>query len=104
MFCLSRNWKGGEEFVVDHIHKRDVHWKVVNASFEEAFNVDENLKRFSGKMFFVWDGNHWLQAWMPYISRVHSDDLSWHIVVDSIMLDTRKDLIHLFIAMIGMNN
>jgi hypothetical protein len=30
----------------------------------------------------VWDGNHQLQAWMPYISRVHPYDLSWHIIVD----------------------
>jgi hypothetical protein len=54
-------------------------------------------------MFLVWDRNHQLRAWMPYIPRVHSDDLYWHIVVDSIMLDTREDLVHLFIAMIGMN-
>jgi hypothetical protein len=40
---------------------------------------------------------------MPYISRVHLDDLSWHIAVDSIMLDTKKDLVHLFTARIGMN-
>jgi hypothetical protein len=57
-FVFPVNWKGGEEFVVDHIHEWDVHWKAVNASFEETFNADENLKRFSGKMFFVWDDNH----------------------------------------------
>jgi hypothetical protein len=35
------NWKGEEEFVADH--KWVVHWKAVNASFEEAFNADEDL-------------------------------------------------------------
>jgi hypothetical protein len=27
----------------------------MNASFEEALNVDEDLQRFSGRVFFVWD-------------------------------------------------
>jgi hypothetical protein len=54
-------------------------------------------------MFYVWDSNHQLQAWMPYISRVHPNDLSWHIVVDFIMLDMREGLIHLLIVMIEMN-
>jgi hypothetical protein len=40
---------------------------------------------------------------MPYISRIHMDDLSWHIAVDSIMLDMRKSFIHLLIAMTNMN-
>jgi hypothetical protein len=54
-------------------------------------------------MFYVWDNNHWLQAWMPYIFRIHPDDLSSHIVVDSIILDTRKGFVHLLITMINMN-
>jgi hypothetical protein len=57
----------------------------------------------SGKMFYVWDGNHQLQAWMPHISRVHLDDLFWHIVVDSIMLDTQEGLVHLLITMTNVN-
>jgi hypothetical protein len=40
---------------------------------------------------------------MPYISKVHPDGLSWHIAVDSIILDTREGLVHLLIAMIDMN-
>jgi hypothetical protein len=34
------------------------------------------LVRFSNKMFFMWDGNHHIQAWMPYISELHNDDPS----------------------------
>jgi hypothetical protein len=97
------NWKGEEEFVANHIHKWDIHWKATNASFEEAFNANEDLQRFNGRMFFVCVGNHQLQAWMPYISRVHSDDLSWHIAADSIMLNMRKGLVHLLNAIIDMN-
>jgi hypothetical protein len=42
-FVSPTNWKGEEEFVANHIHEWDVHWKVVNASFEEALNVYEDL-------------------------------------------------------------
>jgi hypothetical protein len=38
----------------------------------------------------VWDNNHQIQAWMPYISRVHPNDLFWHILVDPIVLNMRK--------------
>jgi hypothetical protein len=75
----------------------------MNASFEEGLNLDEDFQRFSGRMFYVWDGNHRPQASMPYISRIHPHDLSCHIVVDSIMLDTKEGLIHLFTAMTNMN-
>jgi hypothetical protein len=53
----------------------------MNASFEEGLNVDEDLQRFTGRMFYVWDNNHQLQDLMPYISKVHLYDLSWHIVL-----------------------
>jgi hypothetical protein len=75
----------------------------MNASFEEGLNLDEDLQRFSGRMFYVWDGNHWPQAWMPYIPRVHPHDFLWHIIMDSIMLDTKEGLVHLLITMIDMN-
>ncbi len=104
MFYVSpMNWKGEEEFVADHIHEWDIHSKAMNASFEEVLNMDEDLQRFIGKMFFVWDNNHQLQAQMPYISRVHLDDLSWHIAMDSIMLDMREGLINLLTTKIDMN-
>jgi hypothetical protein len=75
----------------------------MNASFEERLNMDEFLQRFSGRMFYVWDDNHWLQAYIPYIFKVHSDELSWHIATDSIMLNTRKGLVHLLTTMTYMN-
>ncbi len=44
MFYVSpTNWQGEEEFVANHIHEWDDHWKALNASFEEALNVDEDL-------------------------------------------------------------
>jgi hypothetical protein len=43
-------------------------------------------------MFIMWDDNHRLQAYMPYISRIQLEDLYWHIIVDSIMLNIREGL------------
>jgi hypothetical protein len=51
----------------------------------------------------VWDGNHRIQAWMPYSSKLHSDDPSWHISIDYILLDTSKRLVELLIATIDLN-
>jgi hypothetical protein len=62
IYISPTNWQGEEAFVVDHIHEWDNHWKVVNASFNEGLNLDEDLQRFNGRMFYVWDGNHRLQA------------------------------------------
>jgi hypothetical protein len=42
-YIIPTNYKGEEEFVTDQIYEWDIHWKVVNASFEEALNLDVNL-------------------------------------------------------------
>jgi hypothetical protein len=56
--CLSHKLAGEEAFVADHIHEWDNHWKVMDASFEEGMNANEDLQRFVRRMFYVWDGNH----------------------------------------------
>jgi hypothetical protein len=38
---------------------------------EKFLLVDPNLARISNKMFSVWDGNHQLKAWYPYIDQIH---------------------------------
>jgi hypothetical protein len=38
-------------------------------------------------MFFVWDGNHRLQAWLPYIDWMHKTKENWHVAIDSIILN-----------------
>jgi hypothetical protein len=74
---------------------------IISYMFHDLWKVLEH--KFNGKMFYVCDNNHWLQAEMPYISRVHLDDLSRHIAMDSIMLDMREGLIHLLITITNMN-
>ncbi len=40
---------------------------------------------------------------MPYINILHSDDPSWHIFADSILLNTFEGLVELLIAMTNLN-
>jgi hypothetical protein len=42
-YVFPTNWKEEEEFTMDHIHEWDYHWKVVNTSFEEMLNANEDL-------------------------------------------------------------
>jgi hypothetical protein len=51
----------------------------------------------------MWDGNHRLQTWLPYINRVHPYDFALHISVDAIVLDIIDGLVKLLIAMTDLN-
>jgi hypothetical protein len=59
--------------------------------------------RFSNKMFFIWDENHNIQTWMPYVNRFHIDEPFWHIFIDSILLDIYHELEELLTTMIDLN-
>lgn len=48
---------------------------------------DEDLSKYSGKTFFVWEGNYRVMAWKPHIDRLHSNEMEWHYVVNYILLD-----------------
>jgi hypothetical protein len=54
-------------------------------------------------MFHVWDRNHRLQAWFPYIKKVHPFDADWHICMDSFVLDSKSGLIELLTIMRKFN-
>jgi hypothetical protein len=41
-----------------------------NEKFESFLVVNLDLKSLFRGMFFVWDGNHRLQAWLPYINHL----------------------------------
>jgi hypothetical protein len=71
--------------------------------FEEYFKTNLDLQKLSNMMFFVWDGNHRLQAWLPYIDRMHKTKENWHVAVDSIILDKIRQVVILLIAMTNFN-
>ena len=58
---------------------------------------------FSGKMFMVWDGNHWLQAWLSIINDDHSQDQSWHFSMESIILVVNGDVASLVASLNDKN-
>jgi hypothetical protein len=45
-----------------------------------------------------------LQAWCPYIDRVHAFDKDFHIFMDSFVLKTMNGLVELLTMMINVNN
>jgi hypothetical protein len=74
-----------------------------NEKFESLLLGDLDLKFLSRQMFFVWDDNHKLQAWLPYIQLVHNEDFKWHYSMDYIMLNIVHGLVKLLTSMIDMN-
>ena len=54
------------------------HWVEENSKFEAGLVADSDLRLLSGKMFYVWDGNHRLAAWKEFIEGEHKDDAAWY--------------------------
>ena len=65
-------------------------WNLVNDQFNDQLRSTDCLSHLVDAKFFICDGNHRRIAWMNHITRLHSTELSWHISVDSIILDTRN--------------
>ncbi len=78
-------------------------WQMANEAFEEDIRADPDLKHLSGKMFFVWEGNHRLAAWMRHINNHHAEDKDWHVSVHCIVLDPRGQVGNLLHAMHDIN-
>ena len=49
-------------------------WQSANDHFEAELVDDPDLARFSGKMFYVWEGNHCITAWWRHVNNFHRDD------------------------------
>ena len=79
------------------------HWRNASAEFDDYLKNNDVLNKFVGKMFWVWDGNHRLQAWRSVIDKVHPGDAHWHISVDSILLNPSSDIAVLLTAMHDLN-
>ncbi len=102
-FVSSTNWQGGVESIVGYEMEWNSQWKSKNDRFEEFLHSNLNLKKFSHKTFFVWDGNHHLEAWLLYINMVHPNDYTWHILMDVIVLDTINGLVEILTIMTNLN-
>jgi hypothetical protein len=78
-------------------------WKEKNTKFEKFLVEDPNLCWLSGKMFYVWDNSHYLQAWWPYIDLNHPNAPKWHLKINSFVMDTTNNLVELLIARTDIN-
>ena len=105
VFYVSMFNATGTVLEVSEVEKAtwDPIWVAENEKFERLLLSDPDLAMFSNKMFFVWDGNHRLQAWMNVIGAKHSDEPSWHYSVDSICLDPKESAGLLLDAMQSIN-
>ena len=56
-----------------------------------------------GKIFWVWDGNHRLQAWRSVIDKHHSGEATWPISMDSILLNPSPDVAVLLMILHDLN-
>lgn len=103
-YVSTVNTKGEECLVTEDIEQSwDACWREVNREFEAKLSKKASTKAFMGKMFFVWDGNHRLLAWMDYISSLHSDEIEWHWSVVSMVLDHKGRVTQLLTAMHDIN-
>ena len=78
-------------------------WQSANDRFEAELVADPDLAKFSGKMFYVWEGNHRVTTWWRHMNNFHYDDKAWHISVHYIVLDPRNKTGVLLDAMNDIN-
>ena len=78
-------------------------WQSANDRFAAELDADPDLARFSGKMFYVWEGNHRVTAWWRHVNNFHGNDEAWHISVHCIVLDPRNETGVLLDAMNDIN-
>jgi hypothetical protein len=78
-------------------------WTHKTVKFGKLLLEDPDLSWPCGKMFHVWDKNHHLQTWQPYIDLNHLDEEDWHISIDAFVLDTTNGLVELLIGMTNLN-
>ena len=67
----------------------DQHWQRANHCFQKELDKDKKLHKFKGKMFYVWEGNHRVTAWLHHNERHQSNEGQWHYSVDCIFLDQK---------------
>jgi hypothetical protein len=105
VFYVSLTNEYGEHIEVTEKERAlwDDHWKTRNEEFEDYLLSDPELSFLSNKMFWVWDGNHRLNAWLDHIAMIHESDLDWHYRVRSILLDTSKSVTDALTSMHDIN-
>ena len=71
---IAKNDGSCLDVTVEIVSSWNQHRQRVNHRFEEELDKDKNLLKFKGKMFYVWEDNHWVIAWLRHIERHHFDE------------------------------
>lgn len=53
----------------------DIHWCYFYDAFELTLSQDRDLSKYSGKMFFAWEGNHMVMTWRWHIDPLRCDEM-----------------------------
>jgi len=98
-----KNFKAKEKLISKYMPLWSTLWTHKNAKFEKFLLKGPNLSFLCGNLFHVWDRNHRLQAWWPYIDLNHPNEEDWYISINAFVLDTTNGLIELLITMTNLN-
>ena len=98
-YVVMLNFSMEEDLVTDAMKKGwSKLWQKADKEFVSVLNSSPYLKKFSNKMFYVSNGNHRLLAWYPFITTNQKNNLAFHVLVKSIVLNVhegnRKELVH----------
>lgn len=81
-------------------------WHILNSMFEAELSKHEETRDLSGKMFYVFDGNHRTRAWRGFIDMEYPDDYDWAYAngrPDCILLEVKDSREALVTAMHAIN-
>lgn len=82
--------ESGEEHAATEEDKRawSPLWNQQSNLINSFVGSDPYLSHLKDRMFFVCNGNHRLFSWMRHIRRLYSNEIDWHYLVNTIVLDT----------------
>ena len=98
-YVALRNFSMEEGFVMEEMRRGwSKQWQKADREFEGILKLSPYLSKFSNRMFYVWDGNHRLLAWYPFIASNQRNNPAFHVPVKAIVLrveeSNRKELLH----------
>lgn len=106
MFVLSINLPDGSTKDVDEdiMKTWDKNWQLINEEFEEEIASKDEWSMLSGKMFYVWEGNHRTASWLESIKEMYRNDKKKHVrVMAQFIVPNQQDEMRLIAALQRIN-
>ena len=98
-YVALQNFSMEESVVMEAMRKEwSKLWQKEDKEFESVLNSSPYLKKFSNRMFYVWNRNHRLLAWYIFITSNQRSNPAFHVPVKAIVLkveeNNKKELLH----------